>query len=75
MADSDGITNSTFANVTYIKEIDYPPMANAGSNQIISLPQNSVTLYGNASTDDKGINSYEWSKQSDESLTADMSVS
>lgn len=54
-------------------EIDYPPKANAGSNVIISLPQNTVTLYGNASTDDKGIVSYEWVKKSDK-LTADMTV-
>ena len=55
--------------------MDYPPKANAGSNVILSLPQNSVTLYGNASTDDKGIASYEWMKQSDDKLTADMTVS
>ena len=49
-------------------------MANAGSNIITSLPQNTVTLYGNASTDDHGIASYEWIKQSDDKLTADMTV-
>ena len=74
MTDSDGATNSTFADVTVIKEVDYPPKANAGSNVIISLPQNSVTLYGNSSTDDKGIASYEWNKHED-ILTADMQVS
>ena len=73
MTDSDGATNSTFADVTVIKEVDYPPKANAGSNVIISLPQNSVTLYGNSSTDDKGIASYEWNKHED-ILTADMQV-
>ncbi len=56
-------------------ETDYPPIANAGSNVIISLPQNSVTLFGNASTDDKGIESYEWIKKSDDKLTAGMIVS
>ena len=73
VTDSDGATNSTFASVTVIKEVDYPPKANAGSNVIIGLPQNSVTLYGNSSTDDKGIASYEWIKHEDH-LTADMLV-
>ena len=74
MTDSDGVESSTFANVTVIKQVDYPPKANAGSNVIVSLPQSAVTLYGNASTDDKGIVSYEWIKGSDETLTADMTV-
>jgi len=72
VTDTDDVSNSTFANVTVIKETDYPPMANAGSNVIMSLPQNSITLNGNASTDDHGIASYEWIKKSDDKLTADM---
>lgn len=56
-------------------ETDYPPKANAGSNIIINLPQTSVTLMGNASQDDKLIVSYEWTKKSDDKLTADMLVS
>ncbi|KAJ8322025.1 hypothetical protein KUTeg_000496 [Tegillarca granosa] len=70
--DSDGATNSTLGNVTVIKETDYPPKANAGSDVIIHLPQKTVTLYGNLSTDDKGIKSYEWIKAADDKLTADM---
>jgi len=54
---------------------DYPPRANAGSNVIISLPQKSVTLYGNSSTDDKKIVSYEWTQTSDDKLAVDMVVS
>ncbi|KAK2183104.1 hypothetical protein NP493_323g02021 [Ridgeia piscesae] len=73
VTDSDGAENSTIANVTLIKEKDYPPKANAGSNKIISLPKNAVTLFGNGSTDDKGIISYEWTKTSDSvKLAADM---
>ncbi|GAB1606635.1 dyslexia-associated protein KIAA0319-like protein [Argonauta hians] len=71
VTDSDGATNSTTANVTAIKETDYRPTANAGSDVVVNLPDNSVTLYGNASTDDKGIVSYEWTKSSDD-LVADM---
>jgi len=54
---------------------DYRPTADAGSNVIISLPQKSVTLYGNSSTDDKKIVSYEWTRTSDDRLAVDMVVS
>ncbi|XP_067665958.1 dyslexia-associated protein KIAA0319-like protein [Haliotis asinina] len=72
VTDSDGVTNSTTANVTFIKETDYPPKANAGSDVVIHLPQSSVTLYGNGSTDDRGITSYEWIKKADDKLAVDM---
>nr|XP_045376306.1 dyslexia-associated protein KIAA0319-like protein homolog isoform X2 [Camelus bactrianus] len=61
VVDSDGATNSTTASLTVNKAVDYPPVANAGPNQVITLPQNSITLFGNQSTDDHGIASYEWS--------------
>ncbi|KAM4699587.1 dyslexia-associated protein KIAA0319-like protein homolog isoform 1-T2 [Discoglossus pictus] len=61
VTDSDGAKNSTTANLTVIKAVDYPPVANAGANQVITLPRNSIILYGNLSTDDHGIVSYEWS--------------
>ncbi|XP_055467181.1 dyslexia-associated protein KIAA0319-like protein homolog isoform X2 [Psammomys obesus] len=61
VVDSDGATNSTTASLTVNKAVDYPPVANAGPNQVITLPQNSIALFGNQSTDDHGITSYEWS--------------
>lgn len=61
VVDSDGASNSTTASLTVNKAVDYPPVANAGPNQVITLPQNSITLFGNQSTDDHGITSYEWS--------------
>jgi hypothetical protein len=40
-----------------------PPVANAGSDQIITLPTNTVNLDGNGSTDpDNNITSYAWTK-------------
>ncbi|XP_032853089.2 dyslexia-associated protein KIAA0319-like protein homolog isoform X3 [Tyto alba] len=60
VVDSDGASSSTTANLTVNKAVDYPPVANAGPNQVITLPQNSITLYGNQSTDDHSIVSYEW---------------
>ena len=62
-------------HIMRVSENDYPPKANAGSNVIISLPKNAVTLYGNRSTDDKGIKSYEWIKKSEsDKLAVDMTV-
>ncbi|KAM6282385.1 dyslexia-associated protein KIAA0319 homolog [Porphyrio hochstetteri] len=59
--DSDGAANSTIASLTVNKPVDYPPIANAGPNQAVTLPQNSITLNGNQSSDDHEIVSYEWS--------------
>nr|XP_013796599.1 PREDICTED: dyslexia-associated protein KIAA0319 homolog isoform X2 [Apteryx mantelli mantelli] len=59
--DSDGATNSTIASLTVNKPVDYPPVANAGPNQAVTLPQNFITLNGNQSSDDHEIVSYEWS--------------
>ncbi|CAH2221972.1 dyslexia-associated KIAA0319 homolog [Pelobates cultripes] len=61
VTDSDGAKNSTTASLTVNKAVDYPPVANAGANQVITLPKNSIVLFGNLSTDDHGIVSYEWS--------------
>lgn len=71
--DSDRVTNFTMANITVLKVIDYPPSANAGQDIIIYLPQNTITLNGNLSTDDRGIASWEWTKSpSDQNKAVDM---
>ncbi|XP_056377269.1 dyslexia-associated protein KIAA0319 homolog isoform X2 [Hyla sarda] len=59
--DTDGATNSTDAYVIVNKVVDNPPIANAGPNQLITLPQNHIFLNGNLSSDDHQIISYEWS--------------
>uniref|UniRef100_UPI00398F2475 dyslexia-associated protein KIAA0319-like n=1 Tax=Pristiophorus japonicus TaxID=55135 RepID=UPI00398F2475 len=59
--DSDGVENSTTAIVIVSRPVDYPPVANAGPNQAITLPRNSITLNGNQSSDDYQIVNYEWS--------------
>ncbi|XP_076610346.1 dyslexia-associated protein KIAA0319-like protein [Chaetodon auriga] len=61
VTDSDGATNSTQATLSVNKAKDYRPVANAGPNQVIQLPRNSISLYGNQSTDDHDSLSYEWS--------------
>uniref|UniRef100_A0A3B5MV52 KIAA0319-like n=1 Tax=Xiphophorus couchianus TaxID=32473 RepID=A0A3B5MV52_9TELE len=61
VTDSDGATDSTQASLSVNKAKDYKPVANAGPNQAIQLPRNSITLYGNQSTDDHDNLGYEWS--------------
>ncbi|XP_013855945.1 dyslexia-associated protein KIAA0319-like protein, partial [Austrofundulus limnaeus] len=61
VTDSDGATSSTLAKLSVNKVKDYGPVANAGPNQVIQLPRNSITLSGNQSKDDHEDLSYEWS--------------
>nr|XP_027218002.1 dyslexia-associated protein KIAA0319-like protein isoform X1 [Penaeus vannamei] len=60
--DEEGLEGNATAVLSVIKETDYPPTANAGGDQIIYLPQTEITLYGNASSDDHGIEGWEWTK-------------
>ncbi|XP_066538616.1 dyslexia-associated protein KIAA0319 isoform X2 [Hoplias malabaricus] len=59
--DSEGLTDSTTATVTISTPKDDPPVARAGTDQVIILPQNHLTLWANQSTDDHAITSYLWS--------------
>ncbi|TRY83227.1 hypothetical protein DNTS_032505 [Danionella cerebrum] len=61
VTDSDGEQNSTQAMLLVNKATDYRPTANAGPNQVITLPRNSITLFGNHSSDDHDGLSFEWS--------------
>uniref|UniRef100_A0A674DY19 KIAA0319 like n=1 Tax=Salmo trutta TaxID=8032 RepID=A0A674DY19_SALTR len=61
VTDSDGAQSSTQATLSVNKAVDYRPVANAGPNQVITLPRNAVTLHGNQSTDDHEPLAYEWS--------------
>ncbi|XP_061050858.1 dyslexia-associated protein KIAA0319 homolog isoform X1 [Eubalaena glacialis] len=61
VTDSDGAISSTTAALIVNSAVDHPPVANAGPNQTITLPQNSITLNGNQSSDDHQIVLYEWS--------------
>lgn len=62
VTDIDGASNSTVVNVTVKEEDDHAPIANAGPDQVIHLPIDSVVLNGNESTDDHEITRWEWSK-------------
>ncbi|XP_061110755.1 dyslexia-associated protein KIAA0319-like protein [Conger conger] len=61
VTDSDGAQSSTQATLSVNKAMDYRPVANTGPNQVITLPRNSITLFGNQSTDDHEHLGYEWS--------------
>lgn len=62
LTDSDGTQNSSKANIKVLKSTDYPPEANAVPNVMVRLPESSVILNGSMSTDDRGIVSWEWTK-------------
>lgn len=74
VTDTDKKTNSTTATIEVLKEIDYPPNANAGTDVIIYHPQTNVTLNGSLSTDDHEIMAWEWIKDTsnDQSKPVDM---
>ena len=60
VTDTAGHQDIATATVVVNPENDDPPTANAGENVSINLPRSEVTLCGTNSTDDKGIDSYEW---------------
>lgn len=67
------MTNSTTASISVLKANDYPPEANAGADQMVYLPHNSITLNGNQSKDDHEIVAWEWTKvASADSKAVDM---
>lgn len=64
VTDNNGKSGTAVVNVV-VKPAPLPPVANAGSPQTITLPTNSVTLNGTASTAPSGsITGYQWSKLS-----------
>ncbi|MCO5240357.1 MAG: PKD domain-containing protein [Chitinophagaceae bacterium] len=64
VTDNNGASSTASVTIT-VKAAPLPPVANGGSAQTITLPDNSVTLDGSASTAPSGtISSYAWSKVS-----------
>ncbi|MGC4034414.1 MAG: PKD domain-containing protein [Chitinophagaceae bacterium] len=63
--DNAGATATDNVTITVNAAANQSPIANAGANQTITLPTNSVTLNGSASSDPDGtISTYTWSKAS-----------
>ncbi|SMG41916.1 gliding motility-associated C-terminal domain-containing protein [Marivirga sericea] len=60
--DGDSDSDQVTINVLPIPPND-PPVANAGDNEIITLPQNTFNLQGSATDSDGTIDSYLWEQQ------------
>ncbi|MGH2645750.1 MAG: PKD domain-containing protein, partial [Chitinophagaceae bacterium] len=65
VTDNHGATDSDSVRITVNNKVNLYPIPNAGVNQVITLPVNSVNLDGSASMDPDGtIVKYQWTKQS-----------
>jgi hypothetical protein len=64
VTDNNSATASDSVTIIVNAAFNQPPVANAGANQTITLPVNSVTLNGSATDADGTISSYSWSKSS-----------
>jgi hypothetical protein len=62
VTDNKGAVAKDTVQVKVNEAINIPPTANAGSNKLITLPINSVTLSGNGTDADGSIVSYQWTK-------------
>ncbi|XP_035659279.1 zonadhesin-like [Branchiostoma floridae] len=62
---------TTKGTTTPTAALDHPPVAFAGVDEVVHLPQNTLTLDGSLSTDDHGIVSYQW-EYVDHKLPVDM---
>jgi hypothetical protein len=64
VTDDKGATSKDAVTVTVNAAPNQAPVANAGTDQIITLPVNSVTLNGSGTDSDGNITSYRWTKTS-----------
>ena len=62
VTDNNGATGTDIMQVTVNAASNQPPLADAGSDQIITLPVNSVTLSGSGNDADGTIVGYQWTK-------------
>ncbi len=62
ITDNDGGVAYDTLSVNVLKALNILPVANAGSNQTITLPVNLITLSGNATDADGTIASFYWTK-------------
>ncbi|XP_028836515.1 dyslexia-associated protein KIAA0319 isoform X2 [Denticeps clupeoides] len=61
VTDTEGLTDSTTVSVRVTRPSqDSPPVANAGLDEVITLPLDHLILNGNMSKDDLSISSYLW---------------
>ncbi|HEY9049613.1 MAG TPA: tandem-95 repeat protein [Ohtaekwangia sp.] len=68
--DDDGATGSDFVDITVVAEgTNLPPIASAGFDQVIYLPQTTTTLQGSGTDIDGTIQNYLWEKKSGGTVT------
>ena len=69
VTDNAAATSTDVVNVTVNSAANQAPIAEAGANQVITLPTNSVTLSGSGTDADGTIASYAWTKLSGPAAT------
>jgi len=62
VTDDKGAIASSTVQIVVNPPLNIPPTANAGSNETITLPTNTVSLFGNGTDADGMISSYSWTK-------------
>lgn len=70
VTDNSGATANDNVSITVLPEIiNQSPIADAGADQSITLPTNSVNLFGSGSDPDGGVVTYSWAKLSGPAAT------
>ncbi|MBX2945146.1 MAG: tandem-95 repeat protein [Cyclobacteriaceae bacterium] len=70
VTDNEGLTAFAQTTVTVLPAaVNQPPQAFAGPDQVLTLPVNSITLFGSGSDADGIVVSYLWTKQSGPAAT------
>ena len=64
MRDNKGATETAAMQITDNESSNHPPVANAGPDQTITLPTNSINLSGSGTDADGTITAYQWTKVS-----------
>lgn len=62
VTDNAGSTGKDTMQVTVLPDPNIPPTADAGPDQSITLPTNSVTITGSGTDPDGNITAYQWTK-------------
>jgi len=70
VTDNEGLTAFAQTTVTVLPAaVNQPPQAFAGPDQVLTLPTNSITLFGSGSDADGIVVSYQWTKLSGPAAT------